>query len=219
MDLENSPDQLRYIALEGAIGAGKTTLAHLLAERMQARLVLEEHEQNPFLERFYRDRKRWAFQTQLSFLAARFRQQHQLVERDLFHDVVVADYVFEKDWIFAHLTLSGDEQRLYESLYHTMEQTVPTPDLIVYLRADVDRLLANIDRRGRAFEREMDRQYLVSVCEAYDYFFFRYTRCPVLIVDMTRLDFIANPQALDELLRVVHTTRYPGITYFRGESA
>ncbi len=219
MDLDNAAPQLHYIAIEGAIGSGKTTLAHLMAERMQARLVVEEHEQNPFLEKFYRDRKRWAFQTQLSFLAARFRQQSVLAERDLFHDVVVSDYAFEKDWIFAHLTLSGDELRLYESLYHMMEQSVPTPDLVVYLQANIDRLLANIDKRGRTYEREMDRQYLLSVSEAYDYFFFRYTRCPVLIVDMTRMDFIANPQALDELLRVVKTTRYPGVTYFRGESS
>ncbi|HEX7070055.1 MAG TPA: deoxynucleoside kinase [Rhodothermales bacterium] len=217
MDLVKG-DPLRYIAIEGPIGAGKTTLAHLMAERLKARLVLEEHEQNPFLERFYRDRKRWAFQTQLSFLAARFTQQKVLVERDLFHEVVVADYVFEKDWIFAHLTLDGDELRLYENLFHVMEQSVPTPDLIVYLQSNVDRLTANIDRRGRSYEREMDRQYLLAVSEAYDYFFFRYTRCPVLIVNMARLDFIANPQALDELLRVVTTTRYPGVTYFRGPS-
>lgn len=218
MDLVNQGDQLRYVAVEGAIGAGKTTLAHLMAERMKARLVLEEHEQNPFLERFYRDQNRWAFQTQLSFLAARFRQQNMLVERDLFHETVVSDYAFEKDWIFAHLTLNGDELRLYESLFHVMETAVPTPDLIVYLQANLDLLLANIDRRGRAYEREMDRQYLLSLSEAYDYFFFRYTRSPVLIVNMSRLNFVENPQALDDLLRVVHTTHYPGITYFRGHS-
>lgn len=218
MDLVRQDDPLRYIAIEGAIGAGKTTLAHLMAERLQARLVLEEHEQNPFLERFYRDRKRWAFQTQLSFLAARFRQQKDLVERDLFHEVVIADYAFEKDWIFAHLNLDGDELRLYESLFHVMEMSVPTPDLVVYLQANLDRLLANIDKRGRTYEQEMDRQYLLALSEAYDYFFFRYTRCPVLIVNMARLDFVGNPQALDDLLRVVETTRYPGVTYFRGST-
>lgn len=216
MDLVKNDDKLRYLAIDGPIGAGKTTLAHLVAQRLQARLILEEYEQNPFLERFYRDKKRWGFQTQLSFLAARYRQQQTLVERDLFHETVVADYTFEKDWIFAHLTLDGDELRLYENLYHTMELSVPTPDLVVYLQANVDQLLANIGRRGRTYEREADQQYLLALSEAYDYFFFRYTRCPVLIVNVSRLDFAANPQALDELLRVVHTTRYPGITYFRG---
>lgn len=218
MDLVKQRDHLRYIAIEGSIGAGKTTLAHLLAERLTAKLVLEEHEQNPFLERFYRDRKRWAFQTQLSFLAARFRQQTVLADRDLFHHTVVSDYAFEKDWIFAHLTLDGDELRLYESVYQVMEAAAPQPDLVIYLQANLDRLLANIERRGRPYEREIDEQYLLALSEAYDYFYFRYTRCPVLIVNTFRLDFLENPEALEELLHVATTTRYPGVTYFRGQS-
>lgn len=216
MELDQQGDSLRYIAIEGAIGAGKTTLAHLLADRMKARLVLEEHEQNPFLERFYRDRPRWAFQTQLSFLAARYRQQSLLVARDLFHETVVSDYAFEKDRIFAHITLDGDELRLYESLYQVMEAALPSPDLIVYLQSTVSQLVENIEKRDRSFERSVDQTYLTAVAEAYDYFFFRYTRCPVLIVNTARLNFVKNPQALDELLRVVTTSRYPGITYFRG---
>lgn len=218
MDLVRHRDHLRYIAIEGAVGAGKTTLAHLMAQRLEAKLVLEEHEQNPFLERFYQDRKRWAFQTQLSFLAARYRQQALLRERDLFHHTVVSDYTFEKDRLFAHLTLDGDELHLYENLYQMMEPAAPTPDLILYLQMGLDRLLENIARRGRPFERAIDEQYLLALCEAYDAVFFRHTRCPVLIVNMARLNFVDNPQALEELLRVVETTRYPGITYFRGHS-
>lgn len=216
MDLNHQRDALRYIAIEGAIGSGKTTLAHLMADRMQSRLVLEEHEQNPFLERFYQDRARWAFQTQLSFLAARYRQQSLLVARDLFHETVISDYAFEKDRIFAHITLQGDELRLYESLYQVMEAALPSPDLIVYLQSSVPQLVENIQKRERPFERAVDEAYLAAVAEAYDYFFFRYTRCPVLIVNTARLNFVKNPQALDELLRVVTTSTYPGITYFRG---
>ena len=215
MDLVKSTDMLRYLAIEGAIGAGKTTLAHLIAERMEAQLVLEEHEQNPFLERFYADRKRWGFQTQLSFLAARFRQQRALVERDLFHRVVVSDYIFEKDRLFARMNLEGDELHLYESLYQVMAPSVPRPDLIIYLQAPLSHLRENIAKRGRAFERAIPDQYLLALCGAYDQLLFRYTRSPVVIVDAANLDFVENPRALEELLRVVGTTRYSGVTFFR----
>lgn len=180
-------------------------------------MVLEEYEQNPFLERFYQDPKRWAFQTQLSFLAARFRQQKLVLERDLFHDVVVSDYFFERDWIFAHLNLEKDELQLYESLFQLMEASVPVPDLIVYLQSPVDRLREHISRRGPIFTGETDADYLSSLSDAYDYFFFRYTRCPVLIVNAARFDYAANPEGLDELIRVLQTTKYPGVTYFRGQ--
>ena len=217
MDPSPEREPLRYIAIEGAIGAGKTALAHLIASRLGARMVLEEHEQNPFLERFYQDRKRWSFQTQLSFLAARFRQQSFVLERDLFHDVVVSDYFFERDWIFAHLNLEKDELRLYESLFQLMEGSVPVPDLVIYLQCPVERLQEYISKRGRAFEGESDSDYLRALAETYDYFFFRYTRSPVLIVNVSRFDFAANSTSLDELLRVVKTTKYPGVTYFRGQ--
>ena len=121
------PEHLTYMVIEGVIGAGKTTLARIFSERFNGRLVLEEFDQNPFLEKFYEDPPRWAFQTQLSFLASRFRQQKRLLERDLFHQLVVTDYAFDKDRIFAHVNLSGDELTLYESLYALMQPTTPTP--------------------------------------------------------------------------------------------
>ena len=206
-------EDLRYIVIEGAIGAGKTTLARLLADRLSGRLVLEEFEQNPFLERFYGDRARWAFQTQLAFLASRFRQQKALSGRDLFHQVLVSDYAFDKDRIFAHHTLSGDELQLYETLYGLMEPSVPTPDLVVYLQSTPERLMQNIARRGRSYERGMDPAYLEALCEAYDYYFFRYTKSPLLIVNAAAIDFVENEADLGELLRQIMAGAHHGTTY------
>ena len=140
-------DDLRFIVIEGVIGVGKTTMARLLAHRFNGQLVLEEFDLNPFLERFYKDRKRWAFQTQLAFLASRFRQQKALLTRDLFHEVTITDYSFDKDRIFAHLNLGGDEAQLYETLYSLMEPNIPRPDLIVYLQSTPERLMHNIRQR------------------------------------------------------------------------
>ena len=131
-------DDLRYIVIEGVIGAGKTTLAKLLAQRFNGQLILEEFEENPFLDRFYANRKRWAFHTQLSFLASRFRQQKALFDRDLFHNVIISDYMFEKDRLFAHQNLEGDELQLYETLFWQMNLGVPRPDLIVYLQSNTN---------------------------------------------------------------------------------
>ena len=207
------PDHLRYVVVEGVIGAGKTTLARMLAQQADARLVLEAFEDNPFLERFYGDPARWAFQTQLTFLASRFRQQKQLAERDLFQTSVVADYTFDKDRIFARVTLDGDEHQLYESLFGLMEPSVPVPDLVVYLRSSVDRLLHNIAMRGRSYEAQMDPAYLAELTEAYDRYFFHYTRSPLLIVNATQIDFVKDPSHFAELLRAVRTMK-GGTTHF-----
>lgn len=187
------PDSLDYLAIEGAIGAGTTTLAQMLAECWTTDLVLEQFEDNPFLERFYEDRPRWAFQTQLAFLASRFRQQKDLAERDLFHDVVISDYTFDKDRIFARQTLSGDELQLYESLFRLMEPTVPTPDLVVYLRSSPERLLRNIEKRDRPYERDMDPDYIAGLHEAYDQYFRQYDRTPLLVANVAEMDFVEHP--------------------------
>ena len=207
------PDHLGYVAVEGVIGAGKSTLARMLAERCDGRLVLEEFEENPFLGAFYGDRDRWAFQTQLAFLASRFKQQKALAARDLFHHHLVADYTFDKDRIFAHVTLTGDELKLYESLYGLMEPGAPVPDLVVYLRSSVDRLLHNIALRGRSYEANMDAGYLAELVEAYDQYFFHYTKSPLLIVDATRIDFVREPATFDEMVRQIGNVR-GGTTYF-----
>ena len=195
------PDAVNYVVIEGVIGAGKTTLARMLSDELDARPVLEEFEENPFLERFYADRERWAFQTQLAFLASRFRQQKELGNLDLFHQVVVSDYSFDKDRIFAHQTLSGDELQLYESLYRLMEPNTPTPDLVVYLRSSVDRLMANIEKRDRSYERNMERSYIETINEAYDQYFRHYGKSPLLVVNTTDLDFVENEGDFDAVLQ------------------
>lgn len=187
------PEELDYVAIEGAIGVGTTTLTQLLTDRLEADSVLERFEENPFLERFYEDRHRWAFQTQLAFLASRFRQQKELAERDLFHDLVVSDYTFDKDRIFARQTLHGDELQLYESLFRLMEPTVPTPDRVVYLRSSPDRLLQNIEKRDRPYERDMDPAYIADLHGAYDQYFQQYDRTPLLVVNVAEIDFVENP--------------------------
>lgn len=207
------PERLRYIAVEGVIGAGKTTLARMLADHSSGRLVLEEFEENPFLERFYADAARWAFPTQLAFLASRFRQQKALASRDLFHRQAIADYTFDKDRIFARVTLKGDELQLYDTLYTLMEANAPVPDLVVYLRSSVDRLMHNIALRGRAYEVDMKRSYITELAEAYDRYFFHYTKGPLLIVDVSKMDFVSEREHFLELVRQMgHATR--GVTLF-----
>lgn len=213
------PESLRYLVIEGVIGAGKTTLAHLLAERFRARLVLEEFEENPFLAPFYEDPSRWAFHTQLSFLASRFRQQKALLARDLFQQVTVADYAFDKDRIFAHLTLDGDELRLYETLFALMEPATPAPDLIVYLQASTDRLLRNIRKRDRTYERNMDPSYIAALNEAYNYFFHRYAKGPLLVINTEEIDFVQRPDELEMLIRQIATATHRGVRYFNPATA
>ena len=207
-------DDLRYVVIEGVIGAGKTTLARLLAKRFNARLLLEEFEENPFLGRFYENRKRWAFHTQLSFLASRFRQQKALIDRDLFHQVVISDYMFEKDRLFAQLNLKGDELRLYDILFWQMNVAVPRPDLIVYLQSSTERLMKNITERDREYEQKMNRAYITELNDAYNNYFFHFDRCPLLIINAVHIDFVKNPDDLEELIRQIALTRHPGTTYF-----
>ena len=211
------PDHVGYVAVEGVIGAGKTTLARMLAARAGGRLVLEEFEDNPFLGTFYADRGRWAFQTQLAFLASRFKQQRALLNRDLF-GATVADYTFDKDRIFAHVTLDGDELQLYETLYGLMEPNAATPDLVVYLRSSAERLLANIAHRGRSYEAGMDPGYLAELADAYDRYFFHYRKGALLVVDTTHLDFVKSEADFEEIVRQIRRVR-GGTTYVTAAAA
>jgi len=194
------PTHVNYVVIEGVIGAGKTTLARMLSDVLDARMVLEEFEDNPFLERFYEDQERWAFQTQLAFLASRFRQQKELGTRDLFHQVTISDYSFDKDRIFAHQTLSGDELQLYETLYRIMEPNTPVPDLVVYLQSPVDRLMRNIRQRDRSYERDISRDYIASLHDAYETYFRHYSKSPLLIVRGDGLDFVHNADHFEQVL-------------------
>jgi deoxyguanosine kinase len=178
-----------YIAIEGPIGVGKTTLVQRLSERLNGRIVLEVVEENPFLADFYRDRDRYAFQTQLFFLMSRFKQQQELLQADLFHPNIIADYHLLKDRIFAQLTLRDHELALYERVYRSLENQVLKPDVLIYLHAPLAVLLERIKRRGRSFERDFDADYLSSLCRAYQLFFAHYDSTPLLSLDNSSLNY------------------------------
>ncbi|MCF8241491.1 MAG: deoxynucleoside kinase [Melioribacteraceae bacterium] len=209
--------EIRYIAIEGVIGAGKTSLAQKLAERIKAKCILEEFETNPFLEKFYDDRKRYAFQTQMFFLVNRYKQQQQLDQGDLFTNYIVSDYIFEKDKIFAYLNLSGEELKLYESLFPLLEKDLRKPDLVVFLQSNRDRLMYNVKKRGRKIERNLTRSYIADLMEAYNNFFFKYNNTPLLIVNTTDIDFVNRKKDFEELYSQIFREDRGFIEYFNPE--
>jgi deoxyguanosine kinase len=190
-------NQFEFIAIEGVIGAGKTSLAKLLSKRHDAQIVLEEFEENPFLPKFYEDRERYAFQTQLAFLSSRFQQQQRLRNKDLFSDFIISDYIFEKDRIFARLNLTEDEMSLYDRIFHIMTGIAPKPDLVIFLQSSVDRLMDNIENRGRDYERHITRSYLEELNEAYNHFFHHYNKSPLMVINASEIDFVNNPDHLE----------------------
>jgi deoxyadenosine/deoxycytidine kinase len=197
----------RYLAVEGPIGVGKTSLAELLAQRLQARAVLEEAEENPFLKDFYQDMRRHAFQTQLYFLLTRYRQQQELLQFDLFRQRLVCDHLFARDRIFAYLTLDDHELALYEKIHTLLEARVPKPDFVIYLQADVEALYKRIAVRGRAHERDIPRPYLEDVVQAYNHYFFHYTEAPLLVVNTTEIDFVKRKGDLDDLIKQIQSMK------------
>lgn len=206
--------EIRYIAIEGVIGAGKTTLAKKLSERLNSNLVLEEFEANPFLEQFYDDRKRYAFQTQMFFLINRYKQQEQLNQEDLFSNFIVSDYIFDKDKIFAYLNLKGDEIKLYESIFPLLQRDLRKPDLVVFLQSSADRLMHNIKNRARKIERNLTKSYITELSEAYNNFFFKYNTTPLLIVNTTDIDFVNRQKDFDELYTQIFREDRGFIEYF-----
>lgn len=209
--------EVKYIAVEGVIGAGKTSLAKKIKERLNAQLILEQFENNPFLENFYADRKRYAFQTQMFFLINRFKQQQELNQENLFTEHIVSDYLFEKDRIFAYLNLSGEELKLYEALFPLLVRNLRKPDLVVYLQSAVDRLMYNIKKRGRRIERNLTKSYIEELSEAYNHFFFRYNTTPLLIVNSTNIDFVNSEKDFDELFREILREDRAMVEYFQPE--
>jgi deoxyadenosine/deoxycytidine kinase len=205
--------ELRYVVVEGPIGVGKSSLADLLARRFDARKVMELVEENPFLANFYADRAKYAFQTQMFFLLSRFKQQQDLFQQDLFSAVTVSDYLFAKDRIFASLTLDPDELSLYERVFDALKPRVARPDLVIYLQARLDVLLARIRKRGREFERRFDEKYLDALSRAYNDFFFHYTDTPLLVINTSEIDFVNNPEDLENLVSVVSQTRKGTVHY------
>ena len=210
--------EVKYIAIEGVIGAGKTSLARKIKEKLNANIIFEQFEQNPFLEKFYNDRKRYAFQTQMFFLINRYKQQQGLQQEDLFSNFLVCDYIFEKDRVFAYLNLSGEELKLYESIFPLLNRNLRKPDLVVYLQSNIDRLMYNIKTRGRRIERNLTRSYIDELSEAYNYFFFRYTSTPLLIVNSTELDFVNNESDFNELCKQIFREDRAFTEYFKPES-
>jgi deoxyguanosine kinase len=201
--------QLRYVAVEGAIGSGKTSLARKLAERMRAELVLERPNENPFLERFYSDRARYALATQLNFLFQRADQVKPLAQPGLFTQQVVADFLLDKDPIFATLNLSVDELALYGKIYDHLQPQSPVPDLLIVLQASVETLLARVERRGIRYERAIDGDYLRRLSDAYVRHFHHYERAPILFVNTDGLNFVDQPAHLDLLISHIENMRGP----------
>jgi deoxyguanosine kinase len=194
-----------YIAIEGAIGVGKTTLARFLGEGLTAELLLEVFEENPFLSDFYADRARYAFQTQIFFLLSRYRQQHSVIANSITRCPLVSDYLFAKDWLFAHLNLVGDELAMYERVHAILGEQIPMPALIVYLKASTDTLMERIAFRDRSYERQMSRSYLDDLRLAYDRFFADYADAPVLVLDTDGLDIVHNPVTRAEVVAKVRS--------------
>jgi deoxyguanosine kinase len=194
----------RYIAIEGPIGAGKSSLAEILSEALSARIIRESPEENPFLGPFYKDRRRNAMSAQLFFLLQRYAQQGELAQGDLFaRGGVVSDYLFAKDRLFAVLNLSDDELALYDRIYQMLKPRTVTPDLVVYLQARTDVLLDRIRKRGRAEERPIRAEYVEEVARAYAEFFFSYNEGPLLVVNASEIDFVGNLEHRRELLAVI----------------
>lgn len=211
-------NELKYIAVEGVIGAGKTTLVKKLAERLNAETVMEQFETNPFLEKFYNDRKRYAFQTQMFFLINRFKQQQQLNQPNLFTDYIVADYILDKDKIFAYLNLEGEELKLYETLFPLLSRNIRKPDLVVFLQSSVDRLMYNIKKRSRKVERNLTRSYIEELSDAYTHYFFRYQEAPLLIVNSSEIDFVKSEDDFDELFKQIFREDRAFVEYFKPET-
>lgn len=205
-DSEPFGDAPRFIVVEGPIGVGKTSLARRLAESMDGELILEENEANPFLERFYRTDRKAALPAQLFFLFQRARQLEELRQSDLFAPVRIADFHFSKDRLFAELNLDREELSLYEQISAKLEVEAPVPDLVIYLQASVDALLQRIARRGIAYERMIDRNYLERLTEAYARFFHAYDEGPLLIVNASSIDPVGNETDYDQLFRQIRRT-------------
>ncbi len=209
--------ELDFIVVEGPIGVGKTTLAKRLAESFGSDLLLEGADENPFIERFYQDPKSAALQTQLFFLFQRARQLQELRQADMFRPVHVADFIMEKDRLFAQMTLDDEEYKLYEQVYEHVTIDAPTPDLVVYLQAPVDVLVKRVSKRGRDYERHMDADYLDRINESYTRFFYDYTAAPLLIVNAAELDLVNNESDYQLLLEQINKTQ-SGRRYFNPAS-
>ena len=203
--MSNGGTPIRYIAVEGPIGVGTTSLSTMLAEQLSADILLEEVDENPFLARFYRDREKYAFSTQLYFLLSRYRQLKQANQQNLFKRTLVADYMLEKDFIFAELYLNPEEFTLYNEIYRLLSDQLASPDLVIFLTAQTETLVKRVTKRGRDFETGISEKYIEEVNEAYHRFFFRYDRGPMLMVNTNNIDFVNNKEDFRKLLDKINS--------------
>ncbi|MBT3182479.1 MAG: deoxynucleoside kinase [Deltaproteobacteria bacterium] len=194
---------IRYIAVDGPIGSGTTTLAKMLSEELKGHLCLEPTQTNPFLPEFYKDRKKNAFKTQLYYLLNRYQQQLELKQQDLFRPTVVTDYTFAKDAIFAETNLSDDELSLYNTIFGLLNERLPKPDMVVYLRAESNVLLQRVRKRGIDYERSIDEKYLASLTESYNKYFLNYDETPLLVVDTTNQNYIEKPEDFETIRKEI----------------
>ena len=204
--------RLQYIAIEGVIGVGKTSLTKKLSDHFGGRILLEQHEENPFLKDFYNNPRQFAFPVQLFFLLSRYRQQQEIPQRELFQDLLVTDYMFAKDRIFASLNLEDRELILYDKVALMLERDILKPDLAIYLQSNTERLMSNIRKRNRNYEKTITSEYIRSLNEGYNRFFLNYSDSPLLIVNSTEIDFVNKEEDFEDLIyqiaRPISGTQY-----------
>jgi deoxyadenosine/deoxycytidine kinase len=203
----------RYIVVEGPIGVGKTSLVQKLGEEFASRVILEKVADNPFLPKFYTNPSGFAFQTQMFFLLSRYQQQRELAQQELFSQSIICDYLFAKDRIFASVNLDEDELMLYQQIYTLLDQRIPKADLVIYLQSPAGVLQQRIRMRGRSYEREVSREYIEAVNEAYNRFFFSYDETPLLIINTAEVDFVRRPEDFQDLVREIRRMK-KGVQFY-----
>jgi deoxyadenosine/deoxycytidine kinase len=210
----NSSGSISYIAVEGVIGAGKTSVAKMLSSRLNAKLILEKFDENPFLERFYKEPEIYAFRTQLFFLLERYQQLQELHQKELFQNYIISDYIFEKDRIFAYMNLSDDELKIYEHVAAALDKNIVTPDIVIYLQSTPGRLMRNIKKRNREIEREIPEEYIEDLNDAYNYFFSRFKSTRVLIVNCEETDFVNDAAEFEKLVKEIFDQDPSAVKYY-----
>ncbi len=203
--MKKSKIEPRLIAVEGAIGAGKTSLSKLLSETYGAKLALEKDDENPFISKFYENRETLAFQTQVFFLLSRYAQYLELAQMDLFNSVILIDYLFQRDRVFATLNLKQHELNLYDQIFNMLKGKTPKPDLVIFLQASSETLIKRVKKRGRDYEKALDFEYLDSVNKAFNNFFFYYSETPLLVVNTNEIDFVEKKGDLDQLINKINS--------------
>lgn len=204
----------KFIAIEGVIGVGKTTLATKLAKYYKAEIIVEPVEENPFLDKFYKNIEAYAFQTQIYFLFARYKQLKTLKQTKIFFDMIVSDYIFEKDRIFANLNLDENELLMYEHIVKFIEQEIPSPDLVIYLQSSPEIIMERIKKRNRSFEQEVSIEYIKELSRNYSNFFMYYKSCPVLIVNVDDVDLTSEQGPLSQIIQEIEKP-FTGIKYLK----